>query len=78
MIQLIKDNVEIARLLWAIQGVAAYFILRKTRPEHYENRKPFWWVAYILFSFLLGPLYLLIGVITLLVRKRKVIKTCLK
>lgn len=74
MIEYIISVPYIVRLLWLGCGLIGYLIFKQTRTKHYKNRTKLWKLGMIIYYGCLGPLLLILSLITLFNSNKKIKK----
>jgi len=66
LIQIIKEHIWLFRTIWLCSAFIGVWVFKKTRPSFYKNRPVIWhWVMWA-YYLLIGPLALLLSLITLI------------
>ena len=57
-------NVVILRIVWFFCGLIGFWLLKKNRPDFYQNKSNLFWIGCIIGYFCLGPMTLATGLVT--------------
>lgn len=72
IIEFLKTNVDIVRPIWFAMGIIGLWIMKKyTRPSFFLNKSNVWWMIGILYYLCMGPLVLIVSLLTLIKPDKK-------